>query len=159
MCLKFKLSKVRQMGRTARGVTGIKFKEKGDEVVGAAVIESNTQEILSISQKGIGKRTTAEEYRLTNRGGKGVICMKLTTRTGELIGVVMVDDEMDLMALTSSGKMIRVDMQSIRKAGRNTSGVIVVNVDGDDVVSIARCPKAENDEDEVEESEDNGLLE
>ena len=159
MCLKFKLSKVRQMGRTARGVTGIKFKEKGDEVVGAAVIESNTQEILSISQKGIGKRTTAEEYRLTNRGGKGVICMKLTTRTGELIGVVMVDDEMDLMALTSSGKMIRVDMQSIRKAGRNTSGVIVVNVDGDDVVSIARCPKAENDEDEAEESEDNGLLE
>ena len=85
--------------------------------------------------------------------------MKLTTRTGELIGVVMVDDEMDLMALTSSGKMIRVDMQSIRKAGRNTSGVIVVNVDGDDVVSIARCPKAESDEDEVEESEENGLLE
>ena len=159
MCLKFKLGKVRQMGRTARGVTGIKFKEKGDEVVGAAVIESNAQEILSISQKGIGKRTTAEEYRLTNRGGKGVICMKLTTRTGELIGVVMVDDEMDLMALTSSGKMIRVDMQSIRKAGRNTSGVIVVNVDGDDVVSIARCPKAESDEDEVEESEENGLLE
>ena len=143
MCLKFKLSKVRQMGRTARGVTGIKFKEAGDEVVGAAVIESNEQEVLSISQKGIGKRTTADEYRLTNRGGKGVICMKLTNRTGDLIGVVMVDDEQDLMALTSSGKMIRVDMQSIRKAGRNTSGVIVVNVDGDDVVSIAKCPKAE----------------
>lgn len=145
MCLKFKLSKVRQMGRTARGVTGIKFKEDGDEVVGAAVIESNEQEVLSISQKGIGKRTTADEYRLTNRGGKGVICMKLTNRTGDLIGVVMVDDEQDLMALTSSGKMIRVDMQSIRKAGRNTSGVIVVNVDGDDVVSIAKCPKAEED--------------
>lgn len=148
MCLKFKLSKVRQMGRTARGVTGIKFKEAGDEVVGAAVIENNEQEVLSISQKGIGKRTTAEEYRLTNRGGKGVICMKLTNRTGDLIGVVMVDDEQDLMALTSSGKMIRVDMQSIRKAGRNTSGVIVVNVDGDDVVSIAKCPKADEGEDE-----------
>ena len=148
MCLKFKLSKVRQMGRTARGVTGIKFKEAGDEVVGAAVIESNEQEVLSISQKGIGKRTTADEYRLTNRGGKGVICMKLTNRTGDLIGVVMVDDEQDLMALTSSGKMIRVDMQSIRKAGRNTSGVIVVNVDGDDVVSIAKCPKADDGEDE-----------
>ena len=151
MCLKFKLSKVRQMGRTARGVTGIKFKEAGDEVVGAAVIESNEQEVLSISQKGIGKRTTADEYRLTNRGGKGAICMKLTNRTGDLIGVVMVDDEQDLMALTSSGKMIRVDMQSIRKAGRNTSGVIVVNVDGDDVVSIAKCPKAEEDGGETDE--------
>lgn len=151
MCLKFKLSKVRQMGRTARGVTGIKFKEAGDEVVGAAVIESNEQEVLSISQKGIGKRTTADEYRLTNRGGKGVICMKLTNRTGDLIGVVMVDDEQDLMALTSSGKMIRVDMQSIRKAGRNTSGVIVVNVDGDDVVSIAKCPKAEEDGEDLGE--------
>ena len=160
MCLKFKISKVRQMGRTARGVTGIKFKEPGDEVVGAAVIESNDQEILSISQKGIGKRTTADEYRLTNRGGKGVICMKLTSRTGDLVGVVMVDEEQDLMALTSSGKMIRVDMQSIRKAGRNTSGVIVVNVDGDDVVSIARCPKADDGEDEDEApSEDMGLLE
>lgn len=159
MCLKFKISKVRQMGRTARGVTGIKFKEPGDEVVGAAVIESNDQEILSISQKGIGKRTTADEYRLTNRGGKGVICMKLTNRTGDLIGVVMVDEEQDLMALTSSGKMIRVDMQSIRKAGRNTSGVIVVNVDGDDVVSIARCPKAEDGDDEEAPSEDMGLLE
>ena len=151
MCLKFKLSKVRQMGRTARGVTGIKFKEAGDEVVGAAVIENNDQEVLSISQKGIGKRTTADEYRLTNRGGKGVICMKLTNRTGDLIGVVMVDDEQDLMALTSSGKMIRVDMQSIRKAGRNTSGVIVVNVDGDDVVSIAKCPKAEEDGEDIGE--------
>ncbi|WP_462103703.1 DNA gyrase subunit A [Campylobacter concisus] len=160
MCLKFKISKVRQMGRTARGVTGIKFKEPGDEVVGAAVIENNDQEILSISQKGIGKRTTADEYRLTNRGGKGVICMKLTSRTGDLVGVVMVDEEQDLMALTSSGKMIRVDMQSIRKAGRNTSGVIVVNVDGDDVVSIARCPKADDGEDEDEApSEDMGLLE
>ena len=160
MCLKFKISKVRQMGRTARGVTGIKFKEPGDEVVGAAVIESNDQEILSISQKGIGKRTTADEYRLTNRGGKGVICMKLTNRTGDLVGVVMVDEEQDLMALTSSGKMIRVDMQSIRKAGRNTSGVIVVNVDGDDVVSIARCPKADDGEDEDEApNEDMGLLE
>ena len=157
MCLKFYVSKVRQMGRTARGVTGIKFKEAGDEVVGAAVIESNEQEVLSISQKGIGKRTTADEYRLTNRGGKGVICMKLNNRTGDLIGVVMVDEEMDLMALTTSGKMIRVDMQSIRKAGRNTSGVIVVNVDGDDVASIARCPKADDaDEDDGEEG---GLLE
>ena len=160
MCLKFNLNKIRQMGRIARGVKGIKFKEKGDEVIGAAFILSDMQEILSVSQKGIGKRTTASEYRLTNRGGKGVICMKLTSRTGELIGVVMVDEEMDLMALTTSGKMIRVDMQSIRKAGRNTSGVIVVNVEGDDVVSIATCPKAEEgDEGEADElAQDENLL-
>ena len=160
MCRKFNLNKIRQMGRIARGVKGIKFKEKGDEVIGAAFILSDMQEILSVSQKGIGKRTTASEYRLTNRGGKGVICMKLTNRTGELIGVVMVDEEMDLMALTTSGKMIRVDMQSIRKAGRNTSGVIVVNVEGDDVVSIATCPKAEEgDEGEADElAHDENLL-
>ncbi|OPA77917.1 DNA gyrase subunit A [Campylobacter pinnipediorum subsp. pinnipediorum] len=157
MCLKFNVHKVRQMGRTARGVTGIKFKEQNDEVVGAAVIENNSQEILSISQKGIGKRTTADEYRLTNRGGKGVICMKLTGRTGDLVGVVMVDDDMDLMALTTSGKMIRVDMQSIRKAGRNTSGVIVVNVDGDEVVSIASCPKTESTESDEDIIDDETL--
>ena len=82
--------------------------------------------------------------------------MKLTTKTGDLIGVVMVDDEMDLMALTSSGNMIRVDMQSIRKAGRNTSGVIVVKVSGDEVVSIATCPKAEDVNDE--NSDESGLF-
>ncbi|MDA3062057.1 MULTISPECIES: DNA gyrase subunit A [unclassified Campylobacter] len=155
MCVKFKLGKVRQMGRVARGVRGLKFKEASDEVIGATFILNDNLEILSVSQKGIGKRTTASEYRLTNRGGKGVICMKLTNRTGDLVGVVMVDEEMDLMALTTSGKMIRTDIQSIRKAGRNTSGVIVVNVEGDDVVSIATCPKAESD-DEGEVGEENG---
>ncbi|HDZ5340105.1 TPA: DNA gyrase subunit A [Campylobacter fetus] len=149
MCIKFALNKVRQIGRVSRGVTAIRFKENLDEVVGAVVIENDSQEILSVSQKGIGKRTTADEYRLQSRGGKGVICMKLTPKTKDLVGVVMVDEEMDLMALTSSGKMIRVDMQSIRKAGRNTSGVIVVNVDGDEVVSIARCPKEESDDDDI----------
>lgn len=146
MCVKFRLNKIRQMGRVSRGVKGISFKEKNDSVVGAAFIESNDQEILSVGELGIGKRTTADEYRLTNRGGKGVICMKLSPKTGDLIGVVMVDERMDLMALTTSGKMIRVDMQSIRKAGRNTSGVKVVNVDGEKVVSIASCPKESEEE-------------
>ena len=154
MCIKFPLNKVRQIGRVARGVTAIRFKEDCDEVVGAVVIENDTQEILSVSQKGIGKRTTADEYRLQSRGGKGVICMKLTSKTKDLVGVVMVDESMDLMALTSSGKMIRVDMQTIRKAGRNTSGVIVVNVAGDDVVSIARCPKEDSDNDEFDTLDD-----
>ncbi|MFH5301205.1 DNA gyrase subunit A, partial [Campylobacter coli] len=113
MCIKFPLAKVREIGRVSRGVTAIKFKEKNDELVGAVVIENDEQEILSISAKGIGKRTNAGEYRLQSRGGKGVICMKLTDKTKELISVVIVDESMDLMALTSSGKMIRVDMQSI----------------------------------------------
>lgn len=143
MCIKFPLAKVREIGRVSRGVTAIKFKEKNDEVVGAVVIENDEQEILSISAKGIGKRTNAGEYRLQSRGGKGVICMKLTPKTKDLISIVIVDESMDLMALTSSGKMIRVDMHSIRKAGRNTSGVIVVNVENDEVVSIAKCPKEE----------------
>ena len=146
MCVKFRLNKIRQMGRVSRGVKGISFKEKNDSVVVAAFIESNDQEILSVGELGIGKRTTADEYRLTNRGGKGVICMKLNDKTGDLVGVVMVDERMDLMALTTSGKMIRVDMQSIRKAGRNTSGVKVVNVDGEKVVSIASCPKESEEE-------------
>lgn len=148
MCIKFHLASVREIGRVSRGVTAIKFKEKNDEVVGAVFIENNEQEILSISAKGIGKRTNAGEYRLTRRGGKGVICMKLTDKTQDLISVVIVDEAMDLMALTSSGKMIRVDMQSIRKAGRATSGVIVVNVENDEVVSIAKCPKQEDLNDE-----------
>lgn len=154
MCIKFNLARVREIGRVARGVTAIKFKEKNDEVVGAVFIENDEQEILSISQKGIGKRTNAGEYRLQSRGGKGVICMKLTDKTKDLIGVVIVDESMDLMALTSSGKMIRVDMQSIRKAGRNTSGVIVVNVKNDEVVSIAKCPKDENEDEENTENEE-----
>ncbi len=153
MCIKFHLASVREIGRVSRGVTAIKFKEKNDEVVGAVFIENNEQEILSISAKGIGKRTNAGEYRLTRRGGKGVICMKLTDKTQDLISVVIVDDDMDLMALTSSGKMIRVDMQSIRKAGRATSGVIVVKVEDDEVVSIAKCPKQEDLNEEEGENE------
>ena len=152
MCIKFNVTDVRETGRVTRGVTAIKFKEKDDSVIGAAVLQTNDQEILSVASKGIGKRTTAEEYRLQKRAGKGVICMRLTNKTGDLIGIVIVDDEMDLMALTTSGKMIRVDMQSIRKAGRNTSGVKVVNVDGEEVVNIAICPKIE-DEETSEESD------
>jgi DNA gyrase subunit A len=144
MCIRFVKEDARELGRTARGVTAIKFKHDGDVVIGAAVIRDASQELLTLSEKGIGKRTTAEEYREQKRAGKGVIAMKLTAKTKDLVDVVMVDEDKDLMALTSSGKMIRVDMQSIRKAGRNTSGVIVVRVEGDDVVaSIARCLKEE----------------
>ena len=149
MCVRFNLEDAREIGRTARGVAAIRLKENEDCVVGATVIFNDQEELLTISEKGIGKRTTAEEYRLQKRGGKGVIGMKLNARTGDLVGVVIVDETKDLMVLTSTGKMIRVDMETIRKAGRNTSGVKVVNVGDDAVVSIARCPKEEDEETEV----------
>jgi DNA gyrase subunit A len=152
MCIRFLVSDAREIGRTARGVTAIRFKEAGDIVVGAIVINNDEEEILTVSEKGIGKRTVASEYREQKRAGKGVIAMKLTPKTKDLVGVVLVDENKDLMALTSKGKMVRIDMQSIRKAGRNTSGVIVVRVEGDDIVSsIARCPKEEKLEDQQEE--------
>ncbi len=146
MCIKFDVNDVREMGRGAKGVTGIRFKEEGDFVTGATIIYDDDEELLSVSQKGVGKRTTASEYRLQKRGGKGVIAMKLTPKTKDLVGVVIVDESKDLMVLTSKGKMVRVDMKSIRKAGRNTSGVKIVNIEGKDyVVSIARCPKEESE--------------
>ncbi|MGJ0339028.1 DNA gyrase subunit A [Aliarcobacter cryaerophilus] len=154
-CIRFELEKTRDQGRSTRGVRGIKFKIDTDLVVDADVIDSEEQEILTVSEKGIGKRTTIEEYRLTNRAGSGVIAMKLSPKTGNIVGEVLVDDTQDLMLLTSIGKMIRVDMQTIRKAGRNTSGVIIVNMDKDDkVVSIAKCPK----EDEEIELDENGNI-
>ena len=160
MCVRFGVENVREIGRVARGVTAIKFKMPNDYVIGATTIIDENEEILSVSEKGIGKRTEVNEYRITNRGGKGVIAMKLTGKTGKLVGVVNVDEKMDLMVLTSSGKMIRVDMQSIRKAGRATSGVIIVNVDDDKVVSIARCPKEEKESEasEGDEGEETRLL-
>jgi len=151
-CIRFEIEKTREQGRSTRGVRGIKFKHDADFVVDADVISDENQELLPVSEKGIGKRTTVSEYRLTNRAGSGVISMKLSNRTGNVVGEVLVDETQDLMALTSIGKMIRVDMQTIRKAGRNTSGVIIVNVDKDDkVVSIAKCPK-EAEEIEVDEN-------
>ncbi len=147
MCIRFAVDDVREIGRVARGVTAIKFKESADYVVGATTICHENEEILCVSEKGIGKRTEVNEYRLQSRAGKGVIAMKLTSKTGLMSGVVIVDESMDLMALTSTGKMIRVDMQTIRKAGRNTSGVKIINVDNEKVVTIARCPKQVEDED------------
>lgn len=148
-CIKFDIEKTRDQGRTTRGVRGIKFKHENDVVVDANIIDHDEQEILTVSEKGIGKRTTASEYRLTNRGGSGVIAMKLNNKTGKsVVGCVMVDERMDMMALTKAGKMIRVDMQSISKSGRNTSGVYIVK--GDDVANISRCPKVEKDENDNE---------
>jgi DNA gyrase subunit A len=154
-CIKFDIEKTREQGRSTRGVRGIKFKHEGDMVIDANIIDSDEQEILTVSEKGIGKRTTAQEYRLTNRAGSGVIAMKLSTKTGKtLVGCLMVDETMDMMALTKTGKMIRVDMQTISKSSRNTSGVYIVK--GDDVVSISRCPKTEAPEEESDNSDEDG---
>jgi DNA gyrase subunit A len=154
LCIRFRVEDTREIGRAARGVTAIKFKIGGDYVCGATVIENEEEELLMISEKGLGKRTTASEYREQNRAGKGVIAMKLTPKTGDVIGVVFVEDDKDLMCLTSIGKMIRVDMETIRKAGRNTSGVKIVNVDAKDkVVSIAKCPRENEEEPDIETDE------
>ncbi len=141
MAIRFPVDAVREMGRNARGVKGITFKIEGDEVVGALSLRDEKQEILSVSEKGFGKRTEAEAYRLTNRGGKGVIAMKLTNKTGDLVGVVATEENHDLMLLTSKGKMIRVSIDSISKTGKNTQGVRLVRLDDDDkVVSVAKTP-------------------
>jgi len=147
-CIKFEIEKTREQGRSTRGVRGIKFKHTDDVVVDANIIADDEQEILIVAEKGIGKRTSAGEYRLTNRAGSGVIAMKMTSKTGKnIVGCLMVDETMDMMALTKAGKMIRVDMQTISKSSRNTSGVYIVK--GDEVASISRCPKEEKVEDEI----------
>ena len=149
-CIRFKVEDAREIGRVARGVTAIKFKIEDDYVCGGITIDNEESELLMLSEKGIGKRTTASEYREQSRAGKGVISMKLSKKTGDVVGVVLVEEDKDMMCLTSIGKMIRVDMQSIRKAGRNTSGVIVVNVEKKDtVVSMAKCPKEEVEDPDV----------
>ena len=167
MCIRFDVRAdlegkggVRELGRSARGVTAIRFKVGEDYVVGANALKNENEEILTVSERGFGKRTEANEYRHQSRGGKGVIAMKLTKKTGDMVGVVIADEEMELMALTSSGKMIRVDMQTIRQTGRNASGVMIVRVDENDfVVDIARCPKAEAEDGESgDESENSNEL-
>ena len=152
LCIRFKVEDAREIGRVSRGVTAIKFKIANDYVCGAITIEDEETELLMLSEKGLGKRTTASEYREQNRAGKGVISMKLTAKTGDVVGVVAVEESKDLMCLTSIGKMIRVDMDQIRKAGRNTSGVKVVSVEKKDiVVSMAKCAKEEKPEEESED--------
>ncbi|AWK62027.1 DNA topoisomerase (ATP-hydrolyzing) subunit A [Helicobacter cinaedi] len=151
MCIRFGIDELREIGRVGRGVTGIKFKASEDCVIAATTITSDTDKLLTVSEQGIGKQTLAGEYRLQSRAGKGVIVMKLTPKTGKLVSVVNINDEnMDLMVLTSSGKMIRVDTEAIREAGRNTSGVKIVNVGNDKVAYANVCPKEPKEDDEEE---------
>ncbi|WQY87537.1 DNA topoisomerase (ATP-hydrolyzing) subunit A [Helicobacter pylori] len=143
--IKFPLEDVREIGRTTRGVRGIKLNEN-DFVVGAVVINDDGNKLLSVSENGLGKQTLAEAYREQSRGGKGIIGMRLTQKTGNLVGVISVDDEnLDLMILTASAKMIRVSIKDIRETRRNASGVKLINT-ADKVVYVNSCPKEEEPE-------------
>ncbi len=144
--IKFPLEDVREMGRNARGVRGIRLNEN-DFVVGAVVINDDSNKLLSVSENGLGKQTLAEAYREQSRGGKGIIGMKLTQKTGNLVSVISVDDEnLDLMILTASAKMIRVSIKDIKETiRRNTSGVKLIDT-ADKVVYANSCPKEEEPE-------------
>ncbi len=144
--IKFPLEDVREIGRSTRGVIGIKLNEN-DFVVGAVVINDDGNKLLSVSENGLGKQTLAEAYREQSRGGKGMIGMKLTQKTGNLVSVISVDNEnLDLMILTASAKMIRVSIKDIKETiGRNTSGVKLIDT-ADKVVYANSCPKEEEPE-------------
>ncbi|GAA8296853.1 DNA topoisomerase (ATP-hydrolyzing) subunit A [Helicobacter pylori] len=144
--IKFPLEDVREIGRSARGVRGIKL-NKNDFVVGAVVISDDSNKLLSVSENGLGKQTLAEAYREQSRGGKGIIGMKLTQKTGNLVSVISVDNEnLDLMILTASAKMIRVSIKDIKETiRRNTSGVKLIDT-ADKVVYANSCPKEEEPE-------------
>ncbi|GAA9106221.1 DNA topoisomerase (ATP-hydrolyzing) subunit A [Helicobacter pylori] len=144
--IKFPLEDVREIGRTTRGVIGIRLNEN-DFVVGAVVINDDSNKLLSVSENGLGKQTLAEAYREQSRGGKGIIGMKLTQKTGNLVSIISVDDEnLDLMILTASAKMIRVSIKDIKETiRRNTSGVKLIDT-ADKVVYANSCPKEEEPE-------------
>jgi DNA gyrase subunit A len=137
LAIRFNEEDVRDMGRTAKGVKGIRLL-KGDEVVSAEMAEEKTA-ILTVTDKGQGKRSAIEDYPVQGRGGKGVISIKTTKRGGKAVGLMQVRDEDELVMITSSGKIIRTIAKDISLHGRNTQGVRLMDVEGDDkIVSIAK---------------------
>jgi DNA gyrase subunit A len=139
--IRFENGDVRPMGRTARGVRGIKL-GADDEVIGLLCLDPD-QLVLSVSELGYGKRTKLDEYRLTNRGGKGVINMKITKKNGPVVAVMKMSSEIDVMIITRHGKIIRIDPDKIRATGRSAQGVRLVNVeDGDFIAAASTAPKS-----------------
>jgi len=137
IAIRFNEEDVRETGRIAKGVIGIRL-EDGDEVVSAEIAEEKTS-ILSVTEKGYGKRTKIEEYPLQRRGGKGVISIKITEKGGDAVGLLQVREEDEIIMITSSGMLIRTEVSKISEQGRNTQGVRLMNVEGDDkIVSIGR---------------------
>ena len=139
------------MGRTASGVKGITLKDKNDEVVGMVVADPESKEttLLVVSERGYGKRTSIDDYRITNRGGKGVKTINITEKTGALISIKSVTDQDDLMIITRSGLTIRLTVKSIRIAGRATQGVRLINLrDNERIAAVTSVLKAQEDTDE-----------
>lgn len=139
---------VRPMGRTAAGVRGIRLGHEQDEVVGMVCVESENEDILVVSENGYGKRSKLEDYRLTNRGGKGVKTINITEKTGPLISIKSVDESNDLMIITQNGLTIRMSVANMRVIGRAAQGVRLINLkEGDKIASVAIVPASEeNDE-------------
>ena len=155
-CIRFPEEKVRSVGRTSIGVRGIDLSE-GDEVIGMIVVNDLEKDsVLVVSERGYGKRTAVEDYRITNRGGKGVITLNITEKTGDLIAIQSVTDEDGLMIINKSGVAIRMGMDDLRVMGRNTQGVRMINLkNNDEIAAVAKVMMDKEVEEETEETVEN----
>jgi DNA gyrase subunit A len=142
--VRFEETKTRPMGRTASGVRGITLKDDTDEVIGMVTVNDMSSEILVVAENGYGKRSSLDEYRITNRGGKGVKTLNITEKTGKLISINAVTDADDLMIINKSGLTIRMAVEDLRVMGRATQGVKLINIKGND--SIAAVTKVMKDD-------------
>jgi DNA gyrase subunit A len=149
--VRFEESKTRPLGRTASGVRGITLADDKDEVVGTISVSDMSRDIMVVSEKGYGKRSSLEDYRITNRGGKGVKTINITDKTGALVSIKAVTDEDDLMIITKKGLTIRIPIADLRVMGRATQGVKLINIKSND--EIAAVAKVMHNEDEIEEDE------
>ena len=150
--IRFEENKTRPMGRGASGVRGISLAHDQDEVVGMVAVSDPSTDILVVSENGYGKRSSLEDYRITNRGGKGVKTISVTDKTGELVAIKNVSDEDDLMIINKSGIAIRMSVDSLRVMGRATQGVKLINLKGDD--TIAAVAKVMKNDESIEESDE-----
>src|SRR5215470_8971971 len=149
MCIRFQNEDVREMGRQAYGVIGIRLDE-GDYVVSMITTSDDNHMVLSVTERGFGKRTAVEEYRTQGRSGKGVINVKTTEKNGKVVAIMRVQEDADILVMTANGKLIRVRSQDIRAVGRATQGVRLINVDEDDKVTAATLVEPEGKgEDEI----------
>ncbi len=152
--IRFDEAKTRPMGRTASGVRGITLTSDSDEVIGMVAVNDMESNILVVSEKGYGKRSKLEDYRITNRGGKGVKTLNISEKTGELVAIKNVDDSNDLMIINKSGITIRMAVEDLRVMGRATQGVKLINIKGKD--SIAAVAKVMREEDEGDDENEVG---
>ena len=155
--IRFEESKTRPMGRNASGVRGIRLKDNKDEVVGMISVNDMDANILVVSENGFGKRSSLEDYRLTNRGGKGVKTISITEKTGKLVTLKSVSDNDDLMIINKSGIAIRMQVEDLRVMGRATQGVKVISLkDGDSIAAVAKVMKDDDDLEDVNDIEFTG---